>query len=78
MKNNYSTFNTLSVIDCGKVTPIPKGNIQYLNGTTYLNSVIQISCSENYKLVGDSTRICQKNRQWSGVLPKCEGKSNDI
>lgn len=61
------------VIDCGKVTPVPKGSIEYLNGTTYLNSIVKISCSENYKLNGDSSRICQETKQWSGILPKCEG-----
>ena len=30
------------------------------------------TCSSGYELVGQSSRICQNNGQWSGDAPICE------
>ncbi|KAJ8969501.1 hypothetical protein NQ314_001726, partial [Rhamnusium bicolor] len=59
-------------IDCGKVPTMLYGNMDYLNGTTYLNSVITYSCVKNYRLNGVPKRICLENKQWSDSSPKCE------
>ena len=32
------------------------------------------SCEEGYTLVGDDTRKCQRNGQWTGSAPICESK----
>ena len=36
------------------------------------------SCLEGYTLIGNSTRVCQADRQWSGNEPICEGLSNSL
>uniref|UniRef100_A0ABD2WSD8 Sushi, von Willebrand factor type A, EGF and pentraxin domain-containing protein 1 n=1 Tax=Trichogramma kaykai TaxID=54128 RepID=A0ABD2WSD8_9HYME len=59
-------------IDCGKVLPVPNGSVDYVNGTTYLNSEIAYSCAKNYRLNGSSRRYCLDNGIWSDATPKCE------
>ncbi|CAH2008239.1 unnamed protein product [Acanthoscelides obtectus] len=59
-------------IDCGKVPPLNNGNVEYINGTTYLKSEVRYSCNKNFKLIGTPKRICQENKQWSDDTPKCE------
>ncbi|KAJ8968851.1 hypothetical protein NQ317_005360, partial [Molorchus minor] len=59
-------------IDCGKVPTMLYGSFEYLNGSTYLNSVISYSCVKNYRLTGVPKRICLENKQWSDSSPKCE------
>ena len=53
--------------------PILKGEIIYVNSTTYLSSQINYSCGTGYKLVGNKMRSCQDDGRWSGTKPKCEG-----
>ncbi|XP_074034332.1 CUB and Sushi multiple domains furrowed [Leptinotarsa decemlineata] len=59
-------------IDCGKVSDVSNGDVQYINETTYLNSVISYSCNKNYRLNGVPKRICLESREWSDSEPKCE------
>lgn len=59
-------------VDCGKLTPLPYGTAELLNGTTHLGSVIQYSCTTNYRLVGPVRRVCTTSHQWSDVTPRCE------
>lgn len=53
--------------------PILKGEITYVNSTTYLSSEINYSCGTGYKLIGNKIRTCQDDGRWSGHKPKCEG-----
>ena len=46
------------------------------NGTVTVNGVTTgdtavYSCDEGYVLVGDMTRTCMNNSQWSGAAPTC-------
>lgn len=59
-------------IDCGKVAQLQNGSINYINGSTHLDSEVTYSCSKNYKLVGPSVRKCLETQKWSAVQPKCE------
>ena len=52
--------------------PILKGEIIYVNSTTYLNSEINYSCGTGYKLIGNKARKCSEDGRWSGIKPKCE------
>lgn len=61
-------------VECGRVQPIWKGEIIYVNLTTHLGSIINYSCGTGYRLVGDQARVCQENGKWSGNKAKCEGK----
>ena len=60
-------------VECGRVQPIWKGEIIYVNLTTHLGSIINYSCGTGYRLVGDQARVCQENGKWSGNKAKCEG-----
>lgn len=66
------------VIECGRAQTILKGEVTYVNSTSYLNSQIMYSCSTGYKLIGTKTRTCNDDGRWSGTTPKCEGISNQI
>ncbi|XP_076046526.1 sushi, von Willebrand factor type A, EGF and pentraxin domain-containing protein 1-like [Oratosquilla oratoria] len=64
----------VSVPQCHPVTcPIP---IQIRNGRvigedyTY-NSVLRYKCNEGYELIGENSRICQENKEWSEEEPFC-------
>ena len=48
----------------------------YLNlaNPTYLNSVVQYKCMQNFRMIGSSNRTCLQTGKWSGEAPKCEGK----
>ncbi|KAH9415308.1 C-type lectin (CTL) or carbohydrate-recognition domain (CRD) [Dermatophagoides pteronyssinus] len=59
-------------VECGRVQPIWKGEIIYVNLTTHLGSIINYSCGTGYRLVGDQARVCQENGKWSGNKAKCE------
>lgn len=37
-------------------------------------STASYSCFAGYGLVGNSTRVCQSDGQWSGEMPLCERK----
>ncbi|CAL4126212.1 unnamed protein product, partial [Meganyctiphanes norvegica] len=59
-------------VDCDAVPSVPFGDVYYLNETTTLGSVIEITCNKNHRLVGDFHRVCLKTREWSGSQPECE------
>ena len=42
--------------------------------TTYNSTAIYICMNNGYRLVGESTRVCNANGSWSGNQPKCGGK----
>jgi hypothetical protein len=72
-------FSHLKAIDCGRVQTILKGEVTYVNSTTYLGSQLMYSCSTGYRLVGTKTRICNDDSRWSGGnTPKCEGQTIDL
>ena len=62
----------LSAVDCGGLPPLPNG-LMVINDTTF-NSTASYSCDTGYELVGNTTRICQANGNWSGDQPSCLGK----
>jgi len=57
-------------IDCGRAPTIIFGQLSYQS--THLGSSIKYSCASNYKLNGDTIRVCTESGTWSGVSPKCE------
>ncbi|KAF2351791.1 C-type lectin-like, partial [Trinorchestia longiramus] len=61
-------------VDCGRVLPLVRGEVKYLNegDASYLGSQVQHVCNLNYRLTGDEIRTCMKDGQWSGVAPRCE------
>ena len=60
------------VVDCGDLSSPAYGNVT-LNFTLY-QSLAVYRCSYGYNLIGNSSRYCQANGQWSGEEPICESK----
>ncbi|XP_037075251.1 LOW QUALITY PROTEIN: CUB and sushi domain-containing protein 1-like [Pollicipes pollicipes] len=59
-------------VDCGRTLAVLHGDVQYVSGETHLDSELEYSCIRNYRLVGESMRVCQENGGWSGKAPVCE------
>ena len=58
-----------AVVDCGTLMASPPLQVTLINTT--FNSTATYSCQVGYNLVGNSERICQANRSYSGVEPSC-------
>lgn len=59
-------------VDCGRVPAILKGEISYINGTTYLASQVSYECTPGNRLSGHRVRFCGPDGRWTGSSPKCE------
>lgn len=49
-------------------------NGQVLVDSRVFGSVAIYVCDDGFVLVGEGTRVCSENGQWSGTEPQCEGK----
>ena len=58
------------VVDCGD-PGLPLNAARVLTGTTF-SSRVTYTCSVNFMLSGEETRVCQADGTWSGALPTCE------
>ncbi|XP_003387839.1 PREDICTED: sushi, von Willebrand factor type A, EGF and pentraxin domain-containing protein 1-like isoform X2 [Amphimedon queenslandica] len=58
------------VIDCGKLQSPANGRVEF--SSTSFRSVANYFCDEPFELVGDHTRLCQADGQWSGEAPTCQ------
>ena len=65
-------FLPLTAVDCGTLTDPANGWVTLTVGTS-LGQVATYNCNTGYNLVGDSTRTCQAEGNWSGSAPTCEG-----
>ena len=63
---------SLTAVDCGSLTDTANGSVNHAAGTTFGENATY-SCNTGYNLVGDSTRTCQAEGNWSGSEPTCEG-----
>ena len=54
------------------MTDPANGQVDHTAGTT-LGENATYSCDTGYSLVGDSTRTCQAEGNWTGSAPTCEG-----
>ena len=59
-------------MNCGNLTDPVNGSVNHTAGTT-LGQTATYSCNTGYNLVGDSTRTCQAEENWSGSASTCEG-----
>ncbi|XP_035694888.1 P-selectin-like [Branchiostoma floridae] len=59
-------------IVCPDLSPPLNGHVT--GGTEYGDTAV-MTCDEGFSLVGDVTRTCQDNKQWSGTQPTCQRKS---
>jgi len=62
-------------IDCEDLPPISNGEINYVNGTTYLGSTATYTCNQFYRMQwpngSDPVRSCAEDGKWSGFPPSC-------
>ena len=62
----------LAAVNCGNLIDPANGQVDHTAGTT-VGQTATYSCNTGYNLVGDSTRTCQAEGDWSGNAPICEG-----
>ena len=70
--NSYSP----SALTCDRLDNPSNGHV-ILTGVT-VNSVATYICSSGFVLVGEDTRTCQPNGEWSGQEPVCSRKLSYI
>ena len=63
---------SLTVVDCGSLTDPANGQVNHTVGTT-LGQTATYSCNTGYNLVGNSTRTCQAEGNWTGSAAICQG-----
>ena len=66
------TISFQTVIKCQHLEPPTYGKVHSTDYT--VGSVAEYKCDYGYRLVGQSTRSCQYDEQWSGQEPVCEGE----
>ena len=57
-------------IQCPEVI-IENAEVVYIPDSRPLNSKATYSCTDGYRLRGESERSCQVNSMWSGTDPVC-------
>ena len=60
----------ITAAECSDLDNPDNGQV-FLSGTT-IGATASYSCSAGYELIGDRTRTCQSNGQWSGGEPSCK------
>ena len=67
-----SSFLVISflAVDCGALKPPSDGQV-FFQSTLFLSEATY-SCNSGFELVGEATRTCQANGQWSGEEPQCQ------
>ncbi|XP_065189555.1 CUB and sushi domain-containing protein 3-like [Sycon ciliatum] len=65
---------TCSKIACSSTPTAPTNGSLSPGGNDFL-TVRTYSCNPGFQLIGDSTTVCQANRQWSDATTTCTGMS---
>ena len=68
----HFTCFVFPVVDCNSLSGIVNGRATY--SETVFGSSATYSCDSGFLLIGDNTRVCQEDGQWSGEEPVCVGK----
>ncbi|XP_063043810.1 sushi, von Willebrand factor type A, EGF and pentraxin domain-containing protein 1-like isoform X1 [Engraulis encrasicolus] len=58
-------------VSCRIPGDLSNGRYEFLEGIEF-GAFIRAVCNEGYNMVGDSTRSCQANGEWTGTEPVCE------
>ena len=67
-------FYLVTKMPCTTLPPIAEHMIMNVTSVTF-NSILTLSCSEGYELIGDSTMVCGEDGEWNGTKPQCKGKT---
>ena len=74
----FFLFFAFSGISCGDPQPtfnITGGQISnYRLPPFHVGHRLHFQCPESHKLIGSSSRVCQANGQWSGIITSCDLK----
>ena len=65
-------------VRCGALPDIANGNVRFSDVISVPGSTATYSCNNGYLLVGDETRTCLDNEQWSGDEPFCKCECRPI
>ncbi|XP_053395851.1 sushi, von Willebrand factor type A, EGF and pentraxin domain-containing protein 1-like [Mercenaria mercenaria] len=57
-------------VNCGIPEDVANGLVEYED--TLFQATAQYSCNNGYFIVGDKTRVCTKDKIWSGEVPTCQ------
>ncbi len=68
------SYTAHAVFSCDTLRDISSGRV-VLTGTT-VGSTATYSCNKGYILVGDQTRTCQFDGEWTGREPYCQRKDS--
>ena len=68
----HDVFHFVTAVDCGNLTDLANGQVDHTAGTTFRENATY-SCNTGYDLLGNSTRTCQAEGNWSWSEPTCEG-----
>ncbi|XP_064387176.1 uncharacterized protein LOC135335578 [Halichondria panicea] len=64
------TVPTCDPIDCGSLDTPSNGAVDTSSGTTFMMTATY-TCNTGYTLVGDTTRTCGADGEWSPIAPVC-------
>nr|XP_018667880.1 sushi, von Willebrand factor type A, EGF and pentraxin domain-containing protein 1-like isoform X2 [Ciona intestinalis] len=59
------------MVRCGKTKRIRYGTVN-CSAADHYNSVCRYECKTGFDLIGNPTRVCQDDRQWSAAVPTCQ------
>ena len=62
------------MVDCGRLDDPINGSVTFRFNLTTFNSVATYSCNTGFTLVGNISRICQIDGNWSDTAPICTRK----
>lgn len=60
----------IHVVECPPLKNLTNGHVMFTS--VGAGAVATYSCNNDFDLTGNTVRICQANRQWSGYEPSCE------
>ena len=63
-------------MSCGRLSGPTNGDVSFTS--TSVNSKATYSCNNGFLLVGQTTRVCQSNGEWSGIAPACKSKTEHM
>ncbi len=66
----YKSLRSHSAIECGSLSDIEDGRVIIASRT--VGSTARYICNPGFELVGEETRTCQSDGDWSGVEPYCK------
>ena len=58
------------IVKCDDLTAPANGEVDQPGNS--VGTMASYSCKDGFELIGDKTRTCQENGEWSGMAPTCK------